>query len=67
MGLQATGVGALHILADVPHPAGVHGVMGEDALFDEVLQVGAVQGGVENGGEEGHDLGLFPMADGLDQ
>ena len=35
--LQAAGVGALHVFADAPDPARVHGVMGEDALIDQVL------------------------------
>jgi hypothetical protein len=65
--LQAAGVGALHVLADAPDPAGVHGVMGEDALIDQVLQVPPVERGVEHRGQEGFDLGPFAVADRFDQ
>ena len=57
----------LHVFEDALDAAGVHGVVGKHALFDQVLQVAAVQGGVEHGGEEGFDLVLLAVADGLDQ
>jgi hypothetical protein len=65
--LQAAGIGALHVLADALHPAGVHGVVRQHALFEQTLQVAAVERGVEHRGEVRLDLGLFAMADGFDQ
>jgi len=67
VGLQPSGVGALHCLADALDAAQVHGIVGEDALFHEALKVTAVQGGVEHRGEEGLDLGPLAVADRLDQ
>ena len=41
--LQAAGLGALHVLADAVDPAGVHGVVGQRALFEQVLELAAVE------------------------
>ena len=41
--LQAAGLGALHVLADAVDAAGVHGVVGERALFEQVLELAAVE------------------------
>ena len=67
VGLQATGVGPLHVLADALDPAGVHGVVGQHPLFDQVLQVAPVEADVEDGIEEGLDLVALAIADRLDQ
>jgi hypothetical protein len=44
VGLEAAGFGALHVMADAGDLAGVHGVDGEGAVLEEVLQVRAVDG-----------------------
>ena len=41
--LQAAGLGPLHLLADALDPAGVHRVVGERALFEQVLELAAVE------------------------
>jgi hypothetical protein len=33
--LQTTGIGALHVLADALHAAGIHGIVGQDTLFEQ--------------------------------
>ena len=65
--LQATGVGAFHVFADAVHAAGIHGVVGERPLFHQVLEVAAVERIVKHRRQPRAHLGLFAIADGLDQ
>ena len=65
--LQAAGVGAFHVLADAVHAAGVHRVVGERAVFEQVLELAAVERVVEHRREAGAHLGLIAVANGLDE
>ena len=47
MRLKAAGLGPLHILADAVDAAGVHGVMGQRAFFEQVPQLAAVERVIE--------------------
>ena len=67
VGLQAAGLGALHVFADPLDPAGVHGVVSEGALFHQVAELAAVEGMVQHGLQAGPHLGLIAVADGLDE
>ena len=67
MGLQAAGVGTFHVLSDALNLAGIHGVVREHPFFKQFLKMATVECGVEHRGEESFDLGLFTMADGLNQ
>ncbi len=67
VGLQTARVGAFHVRADTLDFACVHGVVGEHALFEQRLQVTAVERDIEHGGEERLDLRPFAVADRLDQ
>ena len=51
--LQAAGLGALHVLADAVDPAGVHGVVGERAFFQQVLELAAVERVVDDASSGG--------------
>src|SRR5207249_7388023 len=65
--LQAAGLGALYLLAYAGHTARVHRVVGECALFEQVLKLLAING-VGNGlGEFRPHLGAFAVANGFDQ
>ena len=55
--LEAAGLGPLHVLADARHAAGVHHVVGQRALFQKVLEVGAIEGVFDDAGQAGADLG----------
>jgi hypothetical protein len=65
--LEAAGLGALHLLADAGHPARIHRVVGEGALFEEFTEVGGVDRVLDDGVEPGADFGAVAVADGLDQ
>ena len=65
--LEAAGLGALHVLADAVDPAGVHGVVGQRALFQQVPELAAVERVLDDRGQAGAHLGLVAVADGLDQ
>ena len=67
MRLQAAGLGALHVLADALDAARVHGVVGKRALFEQVLELVAVERVLHDRREAGAHLGLIAVADGLDQ
>ena len=41
--LEPAGLGPLHVLADAVDPAGVHGVVGERPLFEQVPELAAVE------------------------
>ena len=41
--LEAAGLGALHVLADAVDAAGVHRVVGQRALLEQVLELAAVE------------------------
>ena len=65
--LQAAGLGAFHLLPDAIDPRGVHHVVGERPLFQQVLQLLPVQRVVQHGRQAGAHLGLIAVADRLDQ
>ena len=65
--LQAARLGPLHVLADAVDPAGVHRVVGERPLFEQVLELAAVERVLDDRRQPGAHLGLVAVADGLDQ
>ena len=65
--LEAARLGALHVLADAVHAAGVHRVVGERPLFEQVLELAAVERVLDDRGQAGAHLGLVAVADRLDQ
>jgi hypothetical protein len=67
VGLQPPGLGALHLLAHALHPAGVHGVVHERPLFQEVLQLPRVHRIFHHLGQPRPHLGPLAVADGLNQ
>ena len=67
VGLEAPGIGPLHIFPDLSNFPGIHGIVGQGALFKQVPDLLPVQDLVHDRIQVGHDLGLFAVADGLDQ
>ena len=65
--LQAARFGALHVLADAGHAARVHRVVGQRALFEQVLELRPVDGVVDGLRQPGAHLGPVAVADRLDQ
>ena len=65
--LEPAGLGALHVFADAVNAAGVHGVVRQGALFEQVLQLRPVEGVLDDRGQARAHLGLIAVADGLDQ
>ena len=67
MRLQPACVGPFHVLADAVHVAGVHHVMDELPLLEQVLQRRAVERLVDGGLEARAHCRLFAVADGVEQ
>ena len=65
--LQAACVGPLHLLAHALHAAGVHRVVDELPLLEQVLQRRPVERLVDGGIEAGAHLRLLAVADGVEQ
>ena len=65
--LKAAGIGTFHVFADTLYLADVHGVVGECPLFEQTLEMTAVESGIEDGCEVSLHLRSFTVADGLDQ
>src|SRR5581483_1979994 len=67
MGLEPAGCGALHVLTNAAHLAGVHRIAGQRSLLEEVPQVVAVEGSLDRQTQPIANLGLVSIADRLDQ
>ncbi len=65
MGLEPPGIRPLHVLANAIDLAGVHGVMSERPLLDEVLESGAVKGTGNDVVETRTHVRLLAIANGL--
>ena len=65
--LKPAGLSTLHVLTDSVDPARVHGVDGKGALFEQILDVDAVNRIVHHGIQPRPDLRPVPVADRLDQ
>ena len=65
--LQAPRFGPLHLLADAVHAAGVHRVMGELLLLQQVLYPVPVEGMVDRRVQSRAHLGLLAVPDRVDQ
>ena len=65
--LKASGLGALHVLADAVDPAGVHGVVGERPFFQQVPELAAVERVFQDRRQAGTHIGLVAVPDGLDE
>ena len=65
--LQAARFGPLHLLAHALHAGGVHRVVHELALLEQVLQRFPVEGLVDGGIEPRPHLRLVAVADGVEQ
>ena len=67
MRLQASRVGPLHLFANAIHSAGVHRVVRERAIFEQVLELAAVERVFEHGRQPDTDLWLVAVADSIDE
>ncbi len=67
MGLKAPGIGSLHIFSNTRYAARVHRVMRKCALFQEVLEVGAVHSILDGFGQTCANVGAFAVADCFDK
>ena len=65
--LEAARFGTLHVFADALDTARVHGVVRQRTLVQQVLEMAAVEGLIQNGGEVGFDLRALTVADRLDE
>lgn len=65
--LQPPRLGTLHVLAHACDAARVHRVVCEGALFEQVLDVGAVHSMLDGAREARAHVGPVAVADGLDQ
>ena len=65
--LQAARFRPLHLLAHAPHPRGVHRVVDELALFQQILQRVPVERPIDGGVEPRAHLRPFAVADGVEQ
>jgi hypothetical protein len=67
VGLQAPGLGALHILAHPSDPTRVHGIVRERPLLQQFLEPPPIDGVRDDMGELRAHLGALAVADRLDQ
>src|SRR5579884_2665858 len=67
MRLKPAGIGALHILTDLPYPGDIHRVMRQRPAFDQLAQVLAVQGMIDDLKQASPDCGLVAVADCLQE
>ena len=67
VGLEAAGLGALHVFADAVHPARVHGVVGERPFFQQIPELAAVERVLQHGREPGAHFRLVAVADRFDE
>src|ERR1041385_3051431 len=67
MRLKASSVGALHVLAHSADAAGVHGIVGQRALFEQVFDLLAIHGVSDHLSQPGSYLRRISIADRLDQ
>ena len=65
--LQAARLGPLHLLAHALHAAGIHRVVDELSLLEQVLQRRPVERLVDGSVEPRADRRLFSVADGVEQ
>src|SRR4051812_28670312 len=59
VGLKPPGFGALHFLTYTVDPARVHGVVGERAFFQQVLELAAVEGVLDDASQTRANVGLL--------
>lgn len=61
----APGVCALHVLSHTSDPAGVHHVVGQSALFEQVLKLRAADGSVDSMRQLGPNFWALAVTDRL--
>ena len=67
VGLQAPGFGPFHVLADAVYAAGVHRIMGQGSLFEQIPQFASVEGMIDRLGQPGAHIRLLAVTDGFEQ
>ena len=65
--LEAAGLSALHLLAHPRHLAGVHCVVGQRPLLQQILDLLPIHGVLDRLGQAGADIGSLAVADSVDE